>query len=120
MGAAAVLEQFAAVRAQLDSACDLLISPTPDVLDRCSSLLESVTNQMTDCRSSVDALRGDPAAIEEAWKVRRSFVKAGKLLANAARFHRNWVAIRGAMTGGYTDRGEAAPVRHTGRVCIEA
>jgi hypothetical protein len=59
-------------------------------------------------------------ALEEAWKVRRSFLRATKLLENAARFHENWGAIRGVMTGGYTNRGEPAPVRHSGRVFLEA
>jgi len=120
MSSAAVVEQFAATRAQLDSACDLLISPTPEVLDRCSILLESASREMAECQSRIAEVRGDPAAIEEAWRVRRSFLRAGKLLANAARFHANWMSIRGALTGGYTDRGEPAPVRHAGRICIEA
>jgi hypothetical protein len=52
--------------------------------------------------------------------VRRSFLHAGKLLENAAQFHQSWIGIRGAMTGGYTSRGEPAPVRHCGRVFLEA
>jgi hypothetical protein len=82
--------------------------------------LESAGRQMADCQSRIAEVRGDAAAIEEAWRVRRSFVKAGKLLASAARFHSDWLSIRGALTGGYTDRGAPAPVRHTGRICIEA
>ena len=120
MTGAAVFEQFADTRAQLDSVCDLLISPAPEVLDRCSALLESAGRQMADCQPQIAGLRGDPAAIEAAWLLRRSFVKADKLLQNAARFHGKWISIRGAMTGGYTDRGEAAPVRHAGRIWIEA
>jgi hypothetical protein len=113
-------EQLAATRAELDAACAMLTSPTPDVLDRCSILLESASRQMAECQPQIAQLRGDPAAIEEAWRVRRSFLKAGKLLANAARFHGNWMSIRGALTGGYTDRGEPAQVRHAGRIWIEA
>src|SRR5207302_882839 len=107
-------------RMQLEAACDLLISPTPEILDRCSMLLESAGRQMEYCQSRIGEARGDPVAIEEAWRVRRSFVRAGKLLANAARFYGTWISIRGALTGGYTDRGEPAPVRHAGRICIEA
>ena len=117
---AAVIERFAATRAQLDSACDLLLSPTPDALDRCSVLLETAGRQMADCYSSLGEARGDAAAIEEAWRVRRSFLRAGKLLQNAASFHENWMSIRGSLTGGYTSRGEPAPVRHAGRICLEA
>jgi hypothetical protein len=117
---AAVVEQFATTREQLDSACDLLISPTPEVLDRCSMLLESASRQMAECQPRIAELRGDAAAIEEAWRVRRSFVRVGKLMENAARFHGNWMSMRGTLTGGYTERGEAAPVRHAGRICVEA
>jgi hypothetical protein len=115
-----MIEQFADTRAQLDEACALLISPTPEVLDRCAVLLESAGRRMAECQPQLAELRGDPAAIEGAWRVRRSFLKAGKLLANAARFHSDWTSIRGALTGGYTDRGEPAPVRHAGRIWLEA
>ncbi len=119
-GAAAGIEQLAATRSQLDAACELLLSPTTDAVDRCSSLLESAGRRMMEFRTGMAAAQGDPAAIEEAWRVRRSFLRAGKLLEHAARFHENWTAIRGAMTGGYTHRGEPAPIRHPGRVCLEA
>jgi len=116
----AVVEQFAGTRAQLDAACALLISPTPEVLDRCAVLLESAGRQMTECQAQIAGLRGDPTAIEGAWRVRLSFLKVGKLLANAARFHSDWMSVRGTLTGGYTDRGEPAPVRHARRIWIEA
>ena len=120
MSAAAVIEQFAATRTQLDSACELLMSPTPEAVDRCATLLESAGRQMADCQSRIAEAQGDAAAIEGAWQLRRSFQRAGKLLESAARFHSNWMSIRGALTGGYTDRGEPAPVRHAGRICLEA
>jgi hypothetical protein len=114
------MERLAATRAQLDSASEQLLSPTADAVDRCSALLESACSRLTDCRAEVAAAQGDPAALEEAWKVRRSFLRATKLLESAARFHENWVAIRGAMTGGYTNRGEPAAIQHPGRVFLEA
>lgn len=119
-GAAEVIEQLAATRAQLESACELLLSPSAEAVDRCSVVLESAGRRMAEFRSDLSSAQGDPGAIEEAWKVRRTFLRAGKLLENAARFHQNWVAIRGAMTGGYTNRGEPAPVLHPGRVFLEA
>jgi hypothetical protein len=118
--AAAVMERLAATRAQLDAASEQLLSPTADAVDRCSALLESACSRLTDCRAEVAAAQGDAGALEEAWKLRRSFQRASKLLESAARFHDNWVAIRGTMTGGYTNRGEPAPLRHPGRVCLEA
>src|SRR4051812_32112921 len=109
-----MIEQFADTRAQLDAACALFTSPTPEGLDRCAVLLESAGRQLVECQPQLAGLQGDAAAIEGAWRVRLSFLKAGKLLANAARFHSDWTSIRGTLTGGYTDRGEAAPVRHAG------
>jgi hypothetical protein len=118
--AAAVMEQLAATRAQLDAASEQLLSPTADAVDRCSAMLESASGRLAACRAEAIAAQGDAGALEEAWKLRRSFVRATRLLDHAARFHENWVAIRGAMTGGYTNRGEPSPLRHSGRVCLEA
>jgi hypothetical protein len=117
---AAVIEQLASTRMQLDAACALLLSPTPDAVERCFTLLESAGGRMMGFREEMAAAQGDPAAIEEAWKLRRSFERASRLLDSAAHFHQNWQAVRGALTGGYTNRGEPAPLRHNGRVCLEA
>jgi hypothetical protein len=119
-GAAAVIEQLAATRAQLESACELLRAPSAGAVDRCSVLLEDAGRRMQEFRADLPSAQGDPQAIAEAWNLRRTFLKAGKLLENAARFHDNWVAVRGVMTGGYTNRGEPAPLIHPGRVCLEA
>jgi hypothetical protein len=118
--AATVIEQLTATRAQLDSACELLRAPSADAVERCSVLLEAAAGRMLDFRVQLPGAQGDPQAIAEAWNLRRAFLKATKLLENAARFHDNWVAVRDVMTGGYTSRGEPAPFHHSGRVCLEA
>jgi hypothetical protein len=118
--AAAVIEQLASTRMQLDAACALLLSPTPDAVDRCATQLESTGSRLAGVCDQMAAAQGDPAAIEEARKVRRSFERASRLLDSAAQFHQNWQAVRGALTGGYTNRGEPALLRHNGRVCLEA
>ncbi len=120
MSTAAVTEQLAATRVQLDAACNLLLSPTAESVDRCSLLLESAGSQMASFREQMASAQGDAGAIEEAWKVRRSFLRAAKLLENAAKFHDDWASLRGAITGGYTSSGEPAPVRHIGRLFVEA
>ena len=119
-GAATVIERLAATRAQLESACELLHAPSAAAVDRCSVLLEDAGRRMQDFRADLSAAQGDAQAIAEAWNLRRTFLKAGRLLENAARFHDNWVAMRDVMTGGYTNRGEPAPLQHSGRVCLEA
>jgi hypothetical protein len=118
--AAAVVDRLADTRAELDGVSEQLLTPTPDAVDRCSALLQSASRRLADFRAEGITAQGDAGALEEAWKVRRSFLRAAKLLENAGRFHDNWAAIRGAMTGGYTSRGEPAPVRHPGRLCLEA
>ena len=120
MSAAAAIEQFTAVRVRLDAACGLLMEPTAEALDRCSILLESAGHQMADFRSKIGEVQGDPIALEAAWGVRRAFLRAASLFKGVASFHGGWMAVRGAMTGGYTNRGEPAPVRHPGRIWVEA
>jgi hypothetical protein len=116
----AVSEQLAATRAQLDAACELLIAPTPQALDQCSMILEAAGRQAAEHMPSLAEARGNGEAIAEAQRLHRSVQRARSLLENAGRFHIGWLAIRGTLTGGYTDRGEPAPVRHAGRVCLEA
>jgi len=114
------LELLAATRAQLDAVCDLLLSPTPQAVDRCSVILETASRQMAECTAQIGSARGNPMALEAAAKLRRSCQRARTLLEAAGRFHFNWLAIRGALTGGYTDRGEPAPVHHSGSISLEA
>ncbi|MBS1858040.1 MAG: hypothetical protein JST11_21905 [Acidobacteria bacterium] len=118
--AAAVIEQLTATRAQLESACELLLAPSAGALDGCAELLAAAGRKMSDLSPGLALARGDALALEEAWKVRRSFERAGRLLESAARFHTAWTGIRGAMTGGYTPSGEPAEVRHPGRVSLVA
>lgn len=120
MTGAAVVEQLAASRAQLDTVCDLLRAPSPEIVEQCSRLLEAAGDQISASRPDLADAAGDPGALEEAWRLRRSFQRAAKLLDSAARFHENWLSIRGAMTGGYTNRGAPAAVQHTNRLCLEA
>jgi hypothetical protein len=119
-GGETIAEQFAAARAQLDAACSLLLAPTPAAVDQSAALLESAGRRLLDCRDGLSEQHGDAEVLVQAWSVRRSFQRAARLLENAARFHDNWIGVRGAMTGGYTSRGEPAPVRHPGRLCLEA
>ena len=119
-GGAAVGERLAAIRSQLDTVCGMLISPTAETLDRCTAMLESAAGRMTESLPDLGGARGDALALEEAWRVRRCYQRAAALAENAARFHGGWMAVRGAMTGGYTPGGEPAEVRYPGRVFLEA
>ena len=112
MSPATVVEQLAAARLELDRAGELLTAPSPDALDRCSSLLEDTGRRLAEWQPQLAAHVGDPDALAEAWRLRHSFRRTERLLQGAAEFHHNWIRLRGAMTGGYTASGEASPVLH--------
>jgi hypothetical protein len=118
MGTAALVEQLMSARQQLDFACELLTKPSPEALDSCCSVLEAAGNQLAEWQPAFSQRAGDAVALEEAWRLRRSFVRTAKLLQGAGDFHRNWLQLRGAMTGGYTGSGESAPLIHGSRISI--
>jgi len=119
MGTAALIEQLMSARQQLDYASTLLMKPTPEALDSCSTVLEAAGRQLSEWRPAFSQQAGDPSALEEAWRLRRSFVRTARLLQGAADFHLNWIRLRGSMTGGYTQTGESAPVIHGPRISLQ-
>jgi hypothetical protein len=116
----AIVTRLAEVRSTLDLACERLTSPTPDALDACSEDFASAVEQLERWRPEPGVLSRNAAALEEAWRVRRSFLRALKLMQNAAAFHGNWMRLRGAISGGYTRSGEPKPVMFARRICVEA
>jgi hypothetical protein len=115
-----IAQHLAQVRTQLDRTCERLTSPTPDTLDACGLDLESAMRQLAACQPQFSAHAGDAEALEEAWHVRRSFLRARKLMESAATFHETWARVRGAMVGGYTPTGDPGPVTHQSRICLQA
>lgn len=114
-----MVEQLAAARLELDRAGEFLTAPSPEALDRCSSILEATGRQLTEWQPRLAEQAGNPEALAEAWRLRRSFRRTERLLQNAGDFHHNWIRLRGAMTGGYTASGEAAPVLHGHRISLQ-
>jgi hypothetical protein len=119
MPAARVVDELAAARKELDRAGALLVTPSPEALDRCSSVLEATGRQLADWQPRLAEVAGNAEALAEAWQLRRSFRRTERLLQNAGDFHWNWIRVRGAMTGGYTASGEAAPILHGHRVSLQ-
>ena len=113
------MARLAGVRKQLDLACERLSRPTPAALDACSEDLASASQQLTQWRSEFGAQAGSAAALEEGWRVRRSFLRVQKLMDTAAAFHTNWMRLRGTISGGYTQSGEPTPVVFGTRICVE-
>ncbi len=114
-----VTGQLTAIRRRLEQACELLAQPTPQAMERGTEAIRDAARSLAGCESGWAMAAGDAMALEEAWRVRRSFSRAQRLMEHAAEFHMNWVRVRGTMAGGYTARGEAAPVLHGSRICVE-
>ena len=87
MGGAALVEQLVSARQQLDLAGSLLMKPSPEGVERCSTILEEAGRQLAQWQPEFSRQAGDAAALEEAWRLRRSFQRTSRLLQGAADFH---------------------------------
>jgi len=115
-----VEERLAAARAHVESACQLLLSPTPDKLDGCAQGLAAAVVEVQACFPDASPAGGDrvsgEAARAEAERLRQSIGRACQLLDHAAAFHSNWIRWLGALCAGYTQRGEPARLEHGPRL----
>jgi hypothetical protein len=118
MSSEAVVPQLVSVRQQLDFASGLLAKPSPEAMDSCSSVLEAAGRQLKEWQPAFSQQAGDATALEEAWRLRRSFVRTARLLQGAGEFHLNLLQLRGAMTGGYRETGESAPIMYGHRISL--
>ena len=116
MATAVLKEQLQATCGEVDRACELLTSPSAESLDRCSQILEMAGRRLAESEARWGG--GDVAVMEGAQRLWTSVRRAARLLDGAARFHLNWSRLRGAMTGGYTERGDPAPVSRGSRISI--
>jgi len=85
----------------------MLLSPTPEVLDQCSLLLDAATKDLADCRPETD---DKPGALQEARQLHAAVRHARRLLDSALAFHEAWARRFGAISAGYTARGEPGVV----------
>jgi len=111
-------EQFRLSSAGVERACALLIAPDVDTLEGCSGELGAALERLATLRPALLDERGDPKALAEAWRLRRSVRRAGTLWANAAAYHAQWSELLGAKTAGYRADGQAAEMPRTGRLCL--
>jgi len=110
MRTTALVEQLTSARQQLDFASNLLVKPSPEAVETCSSVLEAAVRQLAEWQLALSARAGDAATLEEARRLRRSFLRTARLLRGVGDFHHDWLQVRGAITGGYTESGESAPL----------
>lgn len=116
MVSASVAEWLTAARLDVERACELLISPTGDALDRCQGVLERAVSELVECSHLRAQGKADTEIVSRADALRIQVLRAGRLLESAADFYRGWERILGAMSGGYTPGGGAAAVARRGRV----
>jgi hypothetical protein len=112
------IEQLRAACAEVERACDWLTDPASDALDSCSLVLENATSRLATMRPALHEAAGEPAALAEAWRLRRSIRRAGVLLAAAATYHQQWQSVLGSMAGGYDREGRPGDRPRSGRLCL--
>jgi hypothetical protein len=109
-------ERLAMARSDVNRACNLLISPTPEALQTCHEALQSAVAAMRQYRDQSMQSRGDIAANADVRALRSEIHRAGRLLQNLQNFSRGWERILGTMSGGYTAVGDPAPVFRVARL----
>jgi len=118
MTTADLVEGLAAARSRVERVCGLLVLASPEFLDGCPGLLESACSVIAKFRPYLGGARGHPEVLAEAYRLQFAVHHAARLLESAREYHAKWNRILGAMTGGYTPQGHAAPFLRPGRVCL--
>jgi hypothetical protein len=110
--------QLRSASEQVQHACDLLLAPTPDALDLCSTLLEGAAGKLAALQPALHTGRGNAEALAEARRLRGAVRCAGALLANAAEYHHRWQACVAVRTSGYGPGGVPGEAAHPARLCV--
>lgn len=118
MTPANVAEGLAAARSEVERVCGLLVNSSPEYLEGCPGLLQRACSVLAEFRPALSAAQGNRAVLEEARRLQFAVRHAARLLEGALHYHVQWNQILGAMTGGYTERGDPAPVLRSGRICL--
>jgi hypothetical protein len=95
--------------------CEMLMRPSPEVLDQCSVLLETAARDLAGRRPQPD---GKDPILPDARQLLRAVRHARILLDSAFAFHQVWSCRLGVMTAGYTARGEPASADHGSRLAV--
>lgn len=110
---------LAAVLVELESACRSLVLASPEALASSEEALERAAAALRQGRNAWDWKSAGEANRTGALRVQASIRRAGHLLSSASRHHAGWLRILSAMTGGYSPRGEAAPMPGVRRISLE-
>jgi hypothetical protein len=115
-------ERLAAARAAVDKACQLLLTPTPQQMDRSSRLLESAVAHICAFQESTPTfphLQARAEALAETQSLKISIGRAKRLLESAGAFYANWIRCLAALCGGYTNHGQPAPLERGGHFLVK-
>lgn len=110
--------QIRSAGGQIARVCSLLEWPTPDALDSCSTVLETVAERLTAIQPCLSELSGNSAALAEAWRLRRAIRRAAVLLSGAAEYHRDWQDLVGVLENGYGPGGRPAESSRPHRMSV--
>ena len=112
MTADLVFERLLSARSEVEQVCILLASPTAEVLDRCTAVLESASAALISCQPWLKGAQGNPEVLSEAGLLQRAVRRASRLLQSAYGFYMRWSQAWLGLTAGYTPFGESpAPPR---------
>jgi hypothetical protein len=100
---------------ELERACKLLESATPEAMDASAATLEGVARELG---VLFNAGQRESMNVEEARQLRAGARKARLLLDLASRFHARCWDIMAGMSGGYTAHGAPAALSLRGRVSL--
>ena len=119
MPAVGVEDQLRAARLEVDKSIQLLVSASPDSLDRCAAILETAGQRVAAAQPQLRAGGATANAREEARRLRTAVARAGRLLEGAASLHFNWNQIRNTLCAGYTPCGAPAQPPPRNRISIQ-
>jgi hypothetical protein len=108
-------ERLWRARLNVRHACEMLLCPTPEVLDQCSLLLETTARDLAASRSEPDR---NKYTLQEARKLHAAVRHARVLLDSAFVFREAWSRRLGAITAGYTAGGEPARMDRGFRLAV--
>ena len=108
-------EKLRGASVNVQHVCEMLVRPSPEVLDQCSVLLETTARDLAGRRPGPDS---NESILQEARQFLRAVRHARILLDSAFAFHQVWNCRLGVMTAGYTARGEPASADHGIRVAV--
>ena len=109
-------ESLRTARMELEKVCQMLLRPSPEVLQLCEQRLAKAAEQMEAGRPFWKA--GGRQASEEARSTRQALRHVRRLLENAGQFFAGWQRIRAALSGQYGADGSVPELRCPSRIFL--